>query len=78
MGFVPYNHSLKIQKSIGTPTPKMGVHLEVWEFIPSHFPTLPRAWNVTPELHFWPAPSQALNLVASLRLGLGQIMFCLF
>ncbi len=27
MGFNPLNHPLKIRKSIGTPTPKMGVHL---------------------------------------------------
>jgi hypothetical protein len=27
MGFDPYNCSLKIQESIGTPTPKMGAHL---------------------------------------------------
>jgi hypothetical protein len=35
MSFDPYNHSLKIWKSIGTPTPKVGVHLGVWRFIPS-------------------------------------------
>jgi hypothetical protein len=50
MGFDPCNHSLKIQKSIGTPTPKVQVHLGVWGFIPSHFPTLPEAWNATPRL----------------------------
>jgi hypothetical protein len=38
MGFDPYNRSLKIQESIETPTPKVGVHLGVWRFI-SH--TLP-------------------------------------
>ncbi len=70
MGFDPYNCSLKIQESIGTPTPKMGVHFGVWGFIPSHSPTLPRAWNVTLGLHSWPAPSQALALVVSPRLGL--------
>jgi len=37
MGFDSYNCPLKIQKSIGTLTPKMGVHLGVWRFIPSHF-----------------------------------------
>jgi hypothetical protein len=40
LGFDPYNFPLKIQKSIGTPTPKMGVHLGVWGFIPSLFYTL--------------------------------------
>jgi hypothetical protein len=36
----------------------------------SHFLTLPRAWNVTPGLHFWLAPLQALVLVASQKLRL--------
>jgi hypothetical protein len=40
MGFNPYNYSLKIWESIMTPTPKVGAHLGVWGFIPSHFPTL--------------------------------------
>jgi hypothetical protein len=29
MGFDPFNHFLNIRVSIGTPTPKMGVHLVV-------------------------------------------------
>jgi hypothetical protein len=29
MGFDPYNYFLNIQKSIGTPTPKVGAHLGV-------------------------------------------------
>jgi len=41
MGFNLYNHSLKIQDSIGTPTPKVEVHLGEWRFIPSHSLTLP-------------------------------------
>jgi hypothetical protein len=41
MGFDPYNYFLKIRKSIWTPIPKMGVHLGVWKFIPSHSLTLP-------------------------------------
>jgi hypothetical protein len=28
----PWNCPLKIQESIGTPTPKMGIHLRVWEW----------------------------------------------
>jgi hypothetical protein len=36
MSFDPYNHLLKIWESIGTLTLKVGVHLEVWRFIPSH------------------------------------------
>jgi hypothetical protein len=70
LGFDPCNHSLKIRESTGTPTPKMGVHLGVWGFIPSHFFTLSKAWNVTLGLPFWPAPSQALALVTSPRLRL--------
>jgi hypothetical protein len=72
MGFDPYNRSLKIQESIGTPTPKVGAHLGVWGFILSHSPTLPRTWDVTPGLTSWPSPLQALALVASPRLGLRQ------
>jgi len=36
MSFDPYNHPLEIQEFIGTPTPKVGTHLGVWGFIPSH------------------------------------------
>jgi hypothetical protein len=70
ISFDPGDRLLKILKSIGSPTPKVGVHLGVWGFIPSHFPTLPGAWNVTLELHFWHAPLQALALVMSLKLRL--------
>jgi hypothetical protein len=31
MGFDPFNRSLKIQESIGFPTPKVGAHLGVCE-----------------------------------------------
>jgi hypothetical protein len=75
MGFDPYNCSLKIWESIGIPTPKVGVQLRVWGFIPSHFPTLLRAWDVTPKLPSWPAPLQTFALVASLRLGLQPLNF---
>jgi hypothetical protein len=64
MGFDPCNCSLKIRESIETPTPKVRVQLGVWRFI------LPRAWNVTFDLHTWPTPLQAFALVASPRLGL--------
>jgi hypothetical protein len=40
MGFDTCNHPLKIQESIGTTTPKMGIHLRVWGFILSLFCTL--------------------------------------
>jgi hypothetical protein len=41
------NYLLKIRESIETPIPKVGTHLGVWGFIPSHFFAFPRAWNVT-------------------------------
>ncbi len=70
LSFDPYNRYLKIWKSTRTLIPKMEAPLEVWGFIPSHFPTFPRACGVTPELPFWPATLQAFALVASPRLGL--------
>ncbi len=51
MGFDPCNLSLKIWESIGILIPKVGAHLGVWKFIPSHSPTLLGAWNVIFELH---------------------------
>jgi hypothetical protein len=70
MGSNPFNCFLKIWEFIRTLTPKVGVHLGVWRFIPSHFPTLLKAWNVILGLHSGPAPSQALALVTSPKLGL--------
>ncbi len=75
MGFDPWNCSLKIQKSIGTLTPKVGAHLGVWRFIPSNSPTLPGAWNVTIDFHTWPTPSQALALIVSPRLRFQHEMY---
>jgi hypothetical protein len=49
-----------------------GNSLESVGFIPSHFPTLPGAWNVTLELHSCPTPLLTLALVTSPRLGLRQ------
>jgi hypothetical protein len=40
MGFDPCDRSLKIRKSIETPTPQ-GAHLGVWGLILSHSPALP-------------------------------------
>jgi len=54
MSFDPCNCLLKIWESIGSPTPKMGVHLGVWRFIPSHSFALLGAWNVTPGLSLDP------------------------
>jgi hypothetical protein len=72
MNFDPCNRPLKIQESI--PTPKVGAHLGVWGFIPSHFLALPRTWNVTPEFTFG---LQAFTFVASPRLGLRQCIICI-
>ncbi len=72
MSFDPCNFPLKIWESIGTPIPKVGAHLGVWGFIPSHFPTLPITWSVILKLHSWPTPLQALVLVVSPRLRLWQ------
>jgi hypothetical protein len=72
MGFDPCNRSLRNWKSARTPTPKVGAHLGVWGFIPSHFPTLLGTWNVTLGLPFWPTPLQTLALVMSPRLELQQ------
>ncbi len=68
MGFDPYNCFLKIWESIRTPTPKVGAHLKAFENL-----TLPGAWDVTLGLPSWPAPLQALSLVASPRLGLRHL-----
>ncbi len=48
LSFDPWNRSLKFRESTGTLSPKMGVTLGVWGFIPSHFPTLPGVCDVTP------------------------------
>jgi len=47
LGFDPCNYSLRIRESTWTPTPKVGVDLGMWRFIPSHTPTLLEAWDVT-------------------------------
>jgi hypothetical protein len=67
LGFDPCNRSLKIWESTRIPTPKVGAPLECE--VPSHFLTLPRAWDVTPRLPLGPPPLQALALVVSPRLG---------
>jgi hypothetical protein len=66
-----YNRLLKIWESIRTPTPKVGVHLGVWGFIP-HILLHSWEYDVIPAFHSWPAPLQALALVISPRLGLRQ------
>jgi hypothetical protein len=44
MSFDPCNCPLKIRKSIGTLTLKVGAHLGVWGFIPSHSHRLLKTW----------------------------------
>jgi hypothetical protein len=70
MSFDPCNCPLNIRESIGISSHKVGAHLGVCEFIPSHSPTIPRAWSVTFGLHSWPARLQAFILVLSPRLRL--------
>ncbi len=60
MSFDYCNCPLKIWESIGTPTPKMGAHLGVWGFIPSHSLTFLEAWNVTHGLTLGPHPCKPL------------------
>ncbi len=48
MNFDPYNCPLKTRESIGTLTPKVGVRLGVWRFIPSH--------SLHSRAHSWSTP----------------------
>jgi len=76
LSFDPLNHPLKFQDSTGTPSPKVGVALGVWRFIPSHFPTLPGVWDVTPGLSLGPHPYNPFALVANPRLKLQHLVLC--
>jgi hypothetical protein len=51
---------LNIRDSIGTSSPKVGIALGVWGFIPSHFTTLSGTCNVTPRLPFGLQPCKPL------------------
>ncbi len=62
MSFDPSNQSLKFRESPGTPFPKVGVALGVRGLTPSHSPTLPGVYDVTPRTSSWPAPLQPLCL----------------
>jgi len=72
LSFDPWNCSLKFQESTRTPSPKVGVALGVWRFIPSHFPTLSGICDVTPGLSLGLHPCNPFALVASPKLGLQQ------
>jgi hypothetical protein len=52
----------------------VGTHLGVCGFIPSHFPTLSEAWNLTLGFHSQPTPLQVLALVANLSSGSRDMM----
>jgi hypothetical protein len=75
MSFDLSNYYLKIWKSVGFSTPKVGVHFKVCGFIPSHSRT-PRNVSVTLGLHFRLAPLHALALVVSPRLWLWHHNCC--
>ncbi len=62
LSFDPWNRSLKFWKFTKTPFPKVGVALGVWGFIPSQFPTLPRACDVTSGLLLGPQPCNPFYL----------------
>ncbi len=71
MSFDPCYRLLKIWESIGTPIPKVGVHLGMWGFILHIFRYFQEhehdSW-----LHSWLTPLQALALITNPRLGLWQ------
>jgi hypothetical protein len=72
LNFYPYNFPLKIWESTRTPSPKVGVALGVWGFIPSHFS---HSWeHVMWFLGFplGPQPCKPFALITSPRLGLQQ------
>ncbi len=75
MDFESCNRFLKIQESIGTPTPKMGVHLWVWRFnshILSYFQPF-RSMKCDSRTSLLVVPLQAFTLVVSPRLGLRHL-----
>jgi hypothetical protein len=60
--FDPSNCSLKFREFTGTPSPKVGVALGVWGFIPSHFSYTPGSPWCDSRASLWPAPLQPLCL----------------
>jgi len=59
LNFDPWNWSLKFWESTGTPSPKVGVALGVWGFIPSYSLTLsytPGSMWCDSRASSWPAP----------------------
>jgi len=73
LSFDPYNRSLKFWKSIGTPSPKVGVALGVWRFIPSYLFT----FSHTPGSVMWlPSFFLAHTFAASLPWLPGSFLAC--
>ncbi len=72
MGFV-----LKIWESIRTLIPKVGAHLGVRRFIPSHSPTFLGVWDLIFGLPSWLAPLQTFALVASSKIRSQQFYWWL-
>ncbi len=70
MNFEPTITLWKFKSQLGFQLPKWEPTLGVCGFIPSHPPTFMGAWNVTLELHPWPAPLKALTLDEKPRLRL--------
>ncbi len=61
LSFDPLNRFLKFWKSTGTPSPKVGVALGMWGFIPSLSYTLGSMWYDS-RAYSWPAPLQPFCL----------------
>ncbi len=76
LSFDSSNWSLKFQESTGTPSPKVGVALGVWGLTPSHSPTLPGVYDVTPGFPLGPHPCNPFALVTSPKLGLRHKVSC--
>jgi hypothetical protein len=55
MSFDPFIVVWRFGSPLGLQFPKWEFNWECERFIPSQSPTLPRAWNVTLGLQFWPA-----------------------
>jgi hypothetical protein len=70
LGFEPCNHSLNIQESTKTLTPKVRVHLGVWRFFPHIFLHSRGHEKATIGLSLDLHPCKPFALVASPRLGL--------
>ncbi len=62
LGFGPYNYSLNIRESTGTPTPNVKIPLGMWGSIPSHSFALLRTCGMIPGLPSWPTTLQPLCL----------------